>query len=214
MPNTSTSMSFVGCPRSRSRTHPPTISARPPAPRTARAISSTSAPGTSCTSCTYRTYCTPCTYRTPRTPRPRDTPRTLHFDLHAELDHSLGRQLEERCGADGIARHEDKQLLAPDRHSLAARYDDRLAPEEVRHVFRVNRYAELAHAQQCFRNVRILHEPVLHFGVVDTVAHRLHSDALVFRHVRHRRSGDGQHDDVLVEDLVVAQVVREGRRRA
>ena len=37
-PKTSTSMSLEGCPISRSRTQPPTISARPPASRTARAI--------------------------------------------------------------------------------------------------------------------------------------------------------------------------------
>ena len=58
-------------------------------------------------------------------------PETLHFYLHAQFDDALGRQPEERRGADGISRHQHEQLLAPDGHAFTSRDDDRLAPEEV-----------------------------------------------------------------------------------
>src|SRR5688572_10444648 len=60
--------------------------------------------------------------------------RSLHFDLHAQFHHALRRKAEERCRTHGIARHQDEQMLAPDRHATSARDDDRLATEKVSQV--------------------------------------------------------------------------------
>jgi hypothetical protein len=58
--------------------------------------------------------------------------------MHAELDNAIRRQPEERCRANRIARHEHEQLLAPDCHALPWRHDDRLPPEEIRYVVRID----------------------------------------------------------------------------
>jgi hypothetical protein len=56
----------------------------------------------------------------------------LHLDLNAQFHDALGRQAEECRRAHRIPRHQHEQFLPPDRHSLPARHDDRLAAEEIR----------------------------------------------------------------------------------
>ena len=56
--------------------------------------------------------------------------------------------MEERCCPNRVARHDDEKLLAPGGHARALGHDDRLAPEEVRHVVEVQLDAQLASSQQ------------------------------------------------------------------
>src|SRR3989304_4291002 len=58
---------------------------------------------------------------------------SLEFDAGAELDHAIGGDPEECRGACGIARHQGKKLLAPQRHARPDFRDQRLpAPQERR----------------------------------------------------------------------------------
>src|SRR3982750_1785216 len=52
------------------------------------------------------------------------------LDLAAELDHAVGRQLEEFHRAFGVSQHPGEQLLAPDCHSWPRRGEQGLAGEE------------------------------------------------------------------------------------
>src|SRR5678816_4544839 len=88
--------------------------------------------------------------------------------------------MEERCCPDGVARHHDEELFAPDGHARTFRDEDRLAAEEVRHVLEVQFDAQLACRKESIRHVWILHEPVLHAHVVDAEPQRLHLN-LLFR---------------------------------
>src|SRR3982750_759949 len=56
------------------------------------------------------------------------------LDLAAELDHAVGRQLEEFHRAFGVSQHPGEQFFAPNRHPGPGRSEQGLASEEEARV--------------------------------------------------------------------------------
>src|SRR5687767_2883573 len=123
-------------------------------------------------------------------PWPTDA-KDLDFHLAAELDHPVGRELEEFHRAFGVAKHPAEKLLAPDRHAALARRDQGLAGEEEARLHHPD-VAAAAHRGERGRQVALLHEaeaqdqPEKTFAEVGEVA------APVLLDIRHVLDDDGQ----------------------
>ena len=79
---------------------------------------------------------------------------SLEFHLHAELDDALGRDLEERIGAHGVAGNEHEQPFSPQRQAGTAGRQQRLDAEEERRLVQVDGKTANRGLPKRVRNVR------------------------------------------------------------
>src|SRR5687768_18486053 len=128
--------------------------------------------------------------------RPDGIVRATHsaeseLDLRAELDHAVGRNLEELGGTLRVARHDPEQLLAPARHTGAAGGNQTLAAEEEGHlVWPKMGDAALFAVLEDLRDVRRLHEAIARDHAHEVLREPLDFDPLLVRHL-----GDFARDD-------------------
>src|SRR6266550_5466537 len=122
----------------------------------------------------------------------------LEFYVGAHLKHLIRRNLEERCGAQCIPRHEREQTLTPHCHPRPVRRNQRLTPEEKCRALQGDTQAVRLARRQNLVDVGILHEPVARHDAVKPLPAAPHCHALLATHVRYVFSGHSEEDDLLV----------------